>query len=61
MTIAFLETTHQKSRTIAAQVRTEHKIMRWILGVIALGFLGLFVIMPLLVVFISALEKGFAA
>ncbi|MGH7497011.1 MAG: sulfate ABC transporter permease subunit CysW [bacterium] len=61
MTKALLETIRRQSQAIAAQVRTEPKFMRWFLIVIALGFLGLFVIMPLLVVFISALEKGFAA
>jgi sulfate transport system permease protein len=58
---SFLESIQQKSRAIAAQVRTEPKFMRRFLVAIALGFLGLFVIMPLLVVFISAFEKGIAA
>ncbi len=48
-------------RVVAAQARTEPGGIRWALIAIALGFLGLFVIMPLAVVFVSALEKGVAA
>ncbi|MGH7452241.1 MAG: sulfate ABC transporter permease subunit CysW [bacterium] len=45
-------------RAIAAGTRTEPKIVRGMLITTALAFLGLFVIMPLAVVFVSALEKG---
>lgn len=34
---------------------------RWVLIALALGFLGLFLVMPLLVVFIQALSKGVSA
>ncbi len=48
-------------RAIAAQARTEPASMRWALILVALGFLGLFVIIPLAVVFVSALEQGLQA
>ncbi|MCK6559044.1 sulfate ABC transporter permease subunit CysW [bacterium] len=35
--------------------------MRWALTAVAVGFLGLFVVLPLLVVFLSALDKGLGA
>ncbi|MDZ7288692.1 MAG: sulfate ABC transporter permease subunit CysW [candidate division KSB1 bacterium] len=46
---------------MAASTKTEPAIVRRILIVVALGFIGLFVIMPLIIVFTSALEKGIAA
>lgn len=50
-----------RSREMAASTKTEPAIVRRILIVVALGFIGLFVIMPLIIVFTSALEKGIAA
>ncbi len=44
-----------------ARATTEPRFMRWALIITALAFLGLFVIMPLIMVFGSALEKGLAA
>jgi sulfate transport system permease protein len=46
---------------MAARAITEPALMRWGLIFIALAFLGLFVIMPLTIVFGSALEKGWEA
>ena len=43
-----------------APATTEPRFVRWTLIVTALTFLGLFVIMPLIMVFGSALEKGMA-
>jgi sulfate transport system permease protein len=50
----------RKIHAVAAQVKTEPKLVRWMLIATALGFLGLFVFVPLAVVFASALEKGAA-
>jgi sulfate transport system permease protein len=47
-----------QGRAIAAQVKTEPVLVRGLLIAAALGFLGLFVFLPLAVVFISALAKG---
>ena len=38
---------------------TEPAIIRWILITIALVFLGLFLVLPLITVFTEALKKGF--
>jgi sulfate/thiosulfate transport system permease protein len=46
------------ARKIAERAVTEPRLMRWLLIVVALGFLGLFVGLPLTVVFVSAFEKG---
>jgi sulfate transport system permease protein len=40
---------------------TESSLARWLIIATGLGFLGLFLIMPLLAVFTQALVKGFAA
>ncbi|HLU76360.1 MAG TPA: sulfate ABC transporter permease subunit CysW [Burkholderiales bacterium] len=40
---------------------TEHPLIRWLLTGIALAFLALFLLMPLVAVFYEALSKGFAA
>jgi sulfate transport system permease protein len=50
----------QRGRAIAAQVKTEPAIVRWLLIAAALGFMALFVLLPLLVVFASAFDKGVA-
>jgi len=42
----------------AAQVTTEGAWMRWSLIAVAVVFLGIFLFMPLAVVFASALAKG---
>jgi sulfate/thiosulfate transport system permease protein len=40
---------------------SEPLLVRWLLGAIAVGFLGLFLVLPLVAVFSQALEKGWAA
>ncbi len=45
----------------AAQARTEPRGVRWALIAVALSFLGMFVILPVAVVFVSALEQGASA
>lgn len=50
----------QRGRAIAAQVKTEPALVRWLLIAAALGFMALFVLLPLAVVFASAFEKGMA-
>ncbi|NUO80781.1 sulfate ABC transporter permease subunit CysW [candidate division KSB1 bacterium] len=45
----------------AAYTRTEPRSVRWGLIAVALGFLGLFVILPVAVVLVSALEHGVSA
>src|SRR5215831_12257223 len=59
-------TTTRSSRSNRATARgreatSESRIVRWSLIAIALLFLGLFLFMPLAVVFTTALEKGFSA
>jgi sulfate transport system permease protein len=54
------DSTPQKTHLVTAQVKAEPKLVRWLLIATALGFLGLFVFVPLAVVFFSALEKGVA-
>jgi len=49
------------SRIVAMRARTEPALVRWLLIIVALGFLGLFIILPLVVVFTSALQKGWQA
>jgi sulfate transport system permease protein len=39
----------------------DHAVVRWTLTLIALGFIGLFLVMPLVVVFHDALGEGLAA
>ncbi len=58
MTNPLVEVVRRRSRAIAMQVKTEPRLMRWALTVVAVGFLGLFVVLPLVVVFLSALERG---
>lgn len=48
----------QKSRAVVAQATTEPGWMRITLILITLAFLGLFIILPLIVVFSTALQKG---
>jgi sulfate transport system permease protein len=50
----------RRGRAIAAQVKTEPAIVRWLLIAAALGFMALFVLLPLAVVLVSAFEKGTA-
>src|SRR5215467_11816434 len=45
----------------ATQATTERAWVRWTLIAVAVAFLGVFLFLPLAVVFSSALEKGFAA
>jgi sulfate/thiosulfate transport system permease protein len=40
---------------------TEPRLVRWLLTALALGFLTLFLVVPLAAVFVQALEKGVAA
>ncbi len=61
MTNPPVEVVRRRSRAIAVQVKTEPRLMRWALTAVAVGFLGLFVVLPLLVVFLAALEKGLGA
>ncbi|MCG3120520.1 MAG: Sulfate transport system permease protein CysW [bacterium] len=51
-------TVQRRGRAIAAQVKTEPAAVRWLLIAAALGFMALFVLLPLAVVFVSAFEKG---
>lgn len=46
---------------LPASVVTERRIVRWILIAVALTFLGLFLVLPLLTVFAQALAKGWGA
>jgi sulfate transport system permease protein len=48
------------TRSAATRATTESEAVRWILTVIALLFLGVFIFMPLGVVFVEALRKGFS-
>jgi len=50
-----------ESEAIAARATTEPRLVRGVLITTALAFLGLFVVLPLAVVFTGALEKGVAA
>src|SRR6516164_3196522 len=44
----------------ATHATTERRLVRWALIAIAVGFLGVFLFLPLAMVFASALEKGIA-
>ena len=44
-----------------ASVVTERRVVRWLLIAVALTFLGLFLVLPLLTVFAQALAKGWGA
>lgn len=46
------------ARAVSRRVRTESPITRMTLTGIALAFLGLFILLPVVVVFVSALQKG---
>jgi sulfate transport system permease protein len=48
-------------RAIAAQAVTESRTVRFLLIGIALGFLTLFLLLPLAIVFVTALQKGWSA
>ena len=45
----------------AAAATTEPRAVRWLLTLVALGFLGLFLVLPLASVFAEALSKGWQA
>lgn len=45
-------------RSVSARVRTEPPVVRLTLILVALGFLALFIFLPVVIVFVSALEKG---
>ncbi len=47
-------------RATAPTSLTEPRVVRWSLIGLALGYLGLFLVVPLLAVFVKALEKGVA-
>jgi sulfate/thiosulfate transport system permease protein len=47
-------------REAAPTALTEPRVVRWSLIGLALGYLGLFLVVPLLAVFVKALEKGVA-
>jgi sulfate/thiosulfate transport system permease protein len=49
------------ARRQAAEAITEPRWVRWLLIGVTLAFLGLFLLMPLLVVFTEALSRGWAA
>lgn len=55
---AVKQSTTAATRTLAT---TEPALVRWLLIGIAMAFLGLFLIVPLVAVFTQALEKGIAA
>jgi sulfate/thiosulfate transport system permease protein len=46
------------AKLIAERATTEPRFVRWLLIAVALGFLGVFVLLPLSVVFVTALSKG---
>ncbi|EHP91360.1 sulfate ABC transporter permease subunit CysW [Methylorubrum extorquens] len=46
---------------LPASVVTERRVVRWLLIAVALTFLGLFLVLPLLTVFAQALAKGWGA
>ena len=46
---------------LPASVVTERRVVRWLLIAVALAFLGLFLVLPLLTVFAQALAKGWGA
>ncbi len=53
---------HQPVTTSAAPaVTAEPRLVRWLLLTLAIGFLALFLVLPLAVVLTQALSKGFAA
>jgi len=52
--------TRQSSRQ-ASRHLTESRAVRWLLTTVALGFLALFLLMPLLIVFIEAFSNGLGA
>ncbi len=57
-----MERESSPARTVAPIRRTsEPAIVRWLLIIVALGFLGLFLVLPLAAVFAQALEKGIGA
>lgn len=60
MTNVLVASMRQRRRELVSQIKTEPRLMRGALLVTALGFLGLFVALPLFVVFSSALAQGFA-
>ena len=45
----------------ATDSRTEPLIVRWVLTLIALLFLGIFLLLPLIAIFVQAFDKGFDA
>ena len=49
------------ARRQATAATTEPRWVRWLLIGVALGFLGLFLLVPLVVVFAEALSQGWAA
>lgn len=49
------------SRTPQARNLTEPRLVRWILTAVALGFLALFLVLPLLTVFVEAFAEGAGA
>lgn len=49
------------SSRVYSDVTSEPFIVRWVLIALALGFLGLFLFVPLIAVFAQALDKGFVA
>src|SRR6266700_112290 len=49
------------TQSVSTRVTTESPVVRWILTGIALLFLGVFIFMPLGVVFFEALRKGCGA
>ncbi|MBN1559026.1 sulfate ABC transporter permease subunit CysW [candidate division KSB1 bacterium] len=48
----------QSARSVSARVRTEPRAVRIVLILAALGFLALFIFLPVVIVFVSALQKG---
>ena len=49
------------ARRQATAAITEPRWVRWLLIGVALAFLGLFLLMPLMVVFVEAFSQGWAA
>ncbi|AGK53401.1 sulfate ABC transporter permease subunit CysW [Bacillus sp. 1NLA3E] len=50
---------HSTAPKLSSKVTTEPRIVRWFLITIAIGFLGIFLFLPLIAIFVKAFEKGF--
>ncbi|MGJ7919866.1 sulfate ABC transporter permease subunit CysW [Neobacillus sp. LXY-4] len=51
---------HSSGAMLSANTTNEPRIIRWLLIALALGFLSLFLLLPLIAIFVKAFEKGVA-